>query len=100
VVSRTLAPVTSLRKLWGLITVLCAAPAVPLGVLFWAVLPEQPGYGIVTLAIGLAITALGGLLMWLGRHPVPRPVASPSRTATTDLSGLPLILDGIADLLD
>jgi hypothetical protein len=31
---------------------------------------------------------------------VPRPVASPSRTVTTDLSGLPLILDGIADLLD
>jgi hypothetical protein len=97
--------VISLRKMWGLITVLCAAPAVPLGVLFWVVLPEEPLYGIVTLASGVAVAAIGGLLMWFGRHPVPRPTppAAPTPTDNTkvqarDLQDAPGVLAAVAEL--
>ena len=80
----------SLTKTWGLITVLCAAPAVPLGIVVWLARPDVPAYGITTLAAGLAVSALGGLLLWLGRHPA---AASPPRRPTTGLSALSLILD-------
>jgi hypothetical protein len=89
--------------MWGLITVLCAAPAVPLGVVFWVVLPEQPGYGIVTLVCGVAVAAVGGLLMWLGRHPVPRPAAPTStddaKVQAPDLQDAPGVLAAIVELL-
>src|SRR4051812_1304554 len=75
--------VMSLRKMWGLITVLCAAPAVPLGGVLWVVLPDRPGYGVVTLVCGVAVAAVGGLLMWFGRHPVPRPAAPPATDRAT-----------------
>jgi hypothetical protein len=95
--------VISLRKTWGLITVLCAAPAVPLGVLFWVVLPEQPLYGIVTLVCGVAVAAVGGLLMWFGRHPVPRPATTTpiddAKLQARDLQDAPGVLAAIAELL-
>jgi hypothetical protein len=81
----------SLTKTWGLITVLCGAPAVALGIVIWIARPDVPAFGITTLAAGLGVTALGGLLMWLGRHPVA--AASPGRRRTTDPSALSLILD-------
>ena len=89
-----------MTKLFGMVTVICGACALVLGIVFWIGLPDLPAYGTATAAIGVGVCLVGGLMMWLGRH-APPPSARPSRpvTGTTDYTAVSTIVDGVFDLL-
>jgi hypothetical protein len=82
-----------------LVTVICGACAVAVGVVAWIAAPEDAVIGVAMAVLGVGALFIGSLSMWGGRHAPPSSGSPSPGKGRTDLTPLPSIVDGIADLL-